>query len=162
MIVEHGVEGLTHRLVAEAADVPLAATTYYFSSLEALLIAAMKDAVERDLEALRASFDELPHDGEIADAIAHAILALLANERRNAVVITELYTAALRRDELRQMAIEWEASWTELLAPRIGVRAAQAIGSATGGIVQSALLRRETPSLDEVAAIVRLVLPGNP
>lgn len=40
LILEHGPNGLTHRTVAARADVPLAATTYYFSGLDELVDAA--------------------------------------------------------------------------------------------------------------------------
>ena len=37
VIAERGVEAVTHRAVADAAGVPLSATTYYFESLDELL-----------------------------------------------------------------------------------------------------------------------------
>ena len=36
VIADRGVAGATHRAVAEAADVPLGSTTYYFSTLDDL------------------------------------------------------------------------------------------------------------------------------
>lgn len=43
-----GLEGVTHRRVADAAGVPLAATTYYFSSKDDLMQAAMGRLIERE------------------------------------------------------------------------------------------------------------------
>jgi DNA-binding transcriptional regulator YbjK len=43
-----GLEGITHRRVADAAGVPLAATTYYFSSKDDLMQAAMGRLIERE------------------------------------------------------------------------------------------------------------------
>lgn len=160
VIADHGVEGLTHRLVASQAEVPLSATSYYFGSIENLLIAAMTDAATQDVERLRSRFDDLAPDADITEAITEAIVAMFADSRRNAVAVTELYTAAVRRKELRDVAILWEQSWFELLSPRIGEAAATAVGAATGGIVQSALLREETPTPEAVRAIIAQVLEG--
>jgi DNA-binding transcriptional regulator YbjK len=59
-IVEaEGLEGVTHRRVADAAGVPLAATTYYFSSKDDLVQAAMGRLIEREAVVF----------GQIADAV---------------------------------------------------------------------------------------------
>ena len=47
LILTDGPAGVTHRTVAAAADVPLAATTYYFSGLDELVETAGRLLVER-------------------------------------------------------------------------------------------------------------------
>lgn len=46
LVLADGPAGVTHRRVAEAADVPLAATTYYFSGRDDLLAAAGERIVD--------------------------------------------------------------------------------------------------------------------
>src|SRR4051794_26841198 len=53
VIEQRGVHATTHRAVAAAADVPVATTTYYFSSIEELLDAALELYVEDEVERLR-------------------------------------------------------------------------------------------------------------
>jgi DNA-binding transcriptional regulator YbjK len=59
IVEEEGLEGVTHRRVADAAGVPLAATTYYFSSKDDLMQAAMGLLIEREAAVFR----------QIADAV---------------------------------------------------------------------------------------------
>jgi len=47
LVVEAGPSTLTHRTIAQRADVPLAATTYYFASLDDLVGAAGSRLAER-------------------------------------------------------------------------------------------------------------------
>src|ERR1700712_2499521 len=52
VIARVGPDGLTHRLVAAEAGLPLAATTYWFASKEDMVRAALEHAADRDLEHL--------------------------------------------------------------------------------------------------------------
>lgn len=52
ILEEEGPEGVTHRRVADAAGVPVSATTYYFSSKDALMEAAMGRFIQREAKAL--------------------------------------------------------------------------------------------------------------
>ncbi|WP_196140366.1 TetR/AcrR family transcriptional regulator [Aliikangiella sp. G2MR2-5] len=54
IIIRQGVQGVKHRAVAEEADVPLAATTYYFPDIHALLHDAFLDFYERNIYQLQA------------------------------------------------------------------------------------------------------------
>lgn len=52
-IIRSGVQGVKHRAVAEEAGVPLAATTYYFSDIHALLHDAFVDFSESNIHQLQ-------------------------------------------------------------------------------------------------------------
>src|SRR5580692_6501682 len=52
IVADTGADAVTHRRVAEVAQLPLASTTYYFDSKEELLTAALELAAERDLARL--------------------------------------------------------------------------------------------------------------
>jgi len=75
-----GTEGLTavkHRAVAREADVPLAATTYYFSSKDELIAEALailvQDEVERLAARAAAMGDALASPADAAAAMAEAL-----------------------------------------------------------------------------------------
>ena len=58
IVADTGADAVTHRRVAEVAQLPLASTTYYFDSKEQLLTAALELAAERDLARLHALADD--------------------------------------------------------------------------------------------------------
>ena len=63
LISQHGVGALTHRAVAEEADVPLASTTYYFDSLDELLDGALHLFVDEEATRLTALAERLEGTG---------------------------------------------------------------------------------------------------
>jgi DNA-binding transcriptional regulator YbjK len=85
------MEGVTHRRVAEAAGVPLAATTYYFSSKEELMQAAMARLIAREAEVFR----------QLADAVTTAG-SMTVQEGVRALVDHQSYL--LREHRLAQFA----------------------------------------------------------
>src|ERR1019366_4463052 len=54
IVADTGADAVTHRRVAEIAELPLASTTYWFDSKEHLLTAALELAAERDTARLLA------------------------------------------------------------------------------------------------------------
>ena len=90
IIQADGLEGVTHRRVADEAEVPLAATTYYFSSKEDLMRAAMECLIASEAGRLQV----------IADAVAGADITLA--EGVEAVIAWQL--GLLREQPLAQFA----------------------------------------------------------
>lgn len=158
VIGEDGVEGLTHRKVARAAGVPLSAPSYYFDSIEDLLEAAMQDAADRDIAALRERFaggaqaEELP--ALLAAHIAHGV----RHDRTGMIITSELYVAALRRPGLREIADAWDETWMELLAPLVGRSAALAATMVTGGLAQRALFAEGALDMEELESVLGVAL----
>lgn len=65
ILESEGLEGVTHRRVADAAGVPLAATTYYFSSKEDLMQAAMGRLIDREAAIFRQISDAVTTGGSM-------------------------------------------------------------------------------------------------
>ncbi len=66
-----GIAGLSHRTVAAEAEVPLGSTTYHFTSLDELLVAALRRSDEGFAAVVRDS-------GTLADPVtARALVALV-------------------------------------------------------------------------------------
>ena len=104
-----GPDGLTHRAVAAEAGLPVAATTYWFSSKEDMVRAALEHAAERDLRYLD-TLRTASRDWTIAslpDALAAMVERSCTDRRQNAVVDCTLWLEALRRPELRPIAQRW-------------------------------------------------------
>ncbi|MCW2958631.1 MAG: TetR family transcriptional regulator [Solirubrobacterales bacterium] len=98
---EEGLEGVTHRRVADAAGVPLAATTYYFSSKEQLMEAAMSRLIQREAELLDEIARGVAEGGSLTaeegiDALVQHLRAGMQERRLVAFAEFELYLRMAR------------------------------------------------------------------
>ncbi|MGH2986369.1 MAG: TetR/AcrR family transcriptional regulator [Solirubrobacterales bacterium] len=178
VLVRGGLAAVTHRAVAREADVPLAATTYYFSSKEELLGEALATMVEDEISRLGQRAAEmgegLSSPGDSAAALAEvlfpdtdATLALLAK--------FEVYLEAARRPELREPAAHWQDALADLATMTLAAggardpeRLAPVIIAGIDGIVIHELSRGITGDGDvarlrgKLEQLFELVLPGSP
>ncbi len=108
-----GPSAVTHRAVATEAGVPLAAATYYFSSLDDLFVSALRDATEKQVASLesleRASIAEL----------AAELVDFTTRDRGAAIAQYELLFLAMRRDALKADAERWYGALESALAVRM-------------------------------------------
>jgi DNA-binding transcriptional regulator YbjK len=123
-----GFDAVRHRAVAEKAGLPLASTTYYFTSLDDLVVAAVERSGRDELADVRVALNALPAGAGI-DAVLELVLdQLLGRESRDnpeAVILRyERFVGAGRRPYLtpvmRDMRREFDALLVSLLA-RAGV-----------------------------------------
>jgi DNA-binding transcriptional regulator YbjK len=82
LVVAEGPDGVSHRAVAAAAGVPLAATTYYFGSLDDLLVAAVERAADDELGPITELVAALPRRGSSADRVAGIVLDVVLGPDR--------------------------------------------------------------------------------
>ena len=103
LLLEGGSQRLTHRKVAERAQVPLGSTTQYFSSIDDLRragYAVISRAIEQDYQEMIDRIHESKGDIRV---IASCLVEYMNNEEEiRADVI--LYSAAVRDPELMQLA----------------------------------------------------------
>ncbi|MCV7346748.1 TetR/AcrR family transcriptional regulator [Mycolicibacterium rhodesiae] len=109
LLREGGFEAVRHRSVARRAGLPLASTTYYFSSLDDLVLKAVEYICAVETAQLRARVDALPRRRRGADAIADVLVDLLVGdpdgEASSEKLISryERYIACARHPELREI-----------------------------------------------------------
>lgn len=77
LLSEGGLEAVRHRAVAERAGLPLASTTYYFSSLDDLVAAAVEHQGRAELATGRARLDGLADQQRSAATVVELVLDLL-------------------------------------------------------------------------------------
>lgn len=77
LLAEGGFDAIRHRAVAERAGLPLASTTYYFSSLDELVSAAVEHESRRELAIGRERLEELTEASRSTDALVEVVLDLL-------------------------------------------------------------------------------------
>jgi len=104
-----GPAAVTHRAVAAEAGVPVSAATYYFTTIDDLLVEALRRAVDEEPALISAS---APHD---AGALARGLHAYAVQRRATAVAHYELLLLATRRPALRPDAERWYASLEAVL-----------------------------------------------
>jgi TetR/AcrR family transcriptional regulator, regulator of biofilm formation and stress response len=125
LVGARGPDAVTHRAVAEEADVPLAATTYYFASKDQLLEQTLLLAAREETERLEALVGELAPQAlsarEWASAVAGHISADVRQDPAKHVALFELGLEATRTASLRPDVAAWQAAHLRLA--ELGCRA---------------------------------------
>lgn len=107
VIAKHGVAGTTHRRVAEAADVPLGAMTYYFRGMEDLLHEAFSKLASTLSDEFKASFEAASNKEEARQVVIDWACNDLWSSERNLVLVFELSAFAAREPNMRPLIQHW-------------------------------------------------------
>ncbi|CAL9411354.1 TetR/AcrR family transcriptional regulator [Streptomyces sp. enrichment culture] len=155
-----GIAGLSHRSVAAEADVPLGSTTYHFTTLDALMVAALRQANEGFARVVAAHPALSDPGADLPAELARVLGAWLGGDRTGVELEYELYLAALRRPALRPVAAEWAEGVGALLAARTDPTTARALVAVLDGICLQVLLT-DTPYDEEYAReVLTRLLPA--
>lgn len=160
VVAERGVERVTHRAVAAAAEVPLGSTTYHFATLDDLLADALKVAAADDVARLREWTEGLDRDVDLAATLTDLVLHYLGPARERTVVQHELYIAALHRPALQHVSTEWDAELMELFTSRTDATTGLMLSSVFCGLLLQGVVRESVPGRDEIEMIFRRALRG--
>jgi TetR/AcrR family transcriptional regulator, regulator of biofilm formation and stress response len=119
LVAREGIDAVTHRRVAELANVPLGSTTYYFASREEMLVEALKAFGRQEIAALRARLADLPmHRASrrrYVDGLVGFLAPQLEDDHWRTVAQYSLLCEAARRPELEPVAREWNQAWWAVL-----------------------------------------------
>ncbi|WP_238418735.1 TetR/AcrR family transcriptional regulator [Gordonia sp. 'Campus'] len=163
LITEVGSDGLTHRLVARRAGVPLGSTTQYFATLEDLRGAALAHLADDIDSGLAEVADTLEQHGPSAVVFAEALHDYMSDERLMRADLA-LVSAAVIDPSLRPLAVRWPDGLIQMLAPHVGSTAARAIAAYTDGVAMHALLYGTPVSVGDLTAtltsLTSLASPG--
>lgn len=118
LLAERGVKAVTHRAVAARAGLPLASTTYYFTSIDELTQEALLLAVEERVALLQAFMTTGAPPGRTPDQFARSYVgAVIARPKADILAQVEVYLEAARNPALQGAASAAIESF-ELLAER--------------------------------------------
>jgi AcrR family transcriptional regulator len=98
LLSERGEEGVSLRELTDAADANVAAVSYHFGSLQALLDGAIEDALERYLDAQQEALSALGAETtleELAAAFARPMISALTKGGRDRAAIRIVARAAI-------------------------------------------------------------------
>jgi TetR/AcrR family transcriptional regulator, regulator of biofilm formation and stress response len=157
IVADRGSGSLTHRAVAEAAQVSVASVTYHFPSIADLRRETFEHAgssIGLELAGLvLAASTRIEDTPEICAAFA---VRLVVERRVVTAAIFELIVAAAHDEELRPLVALYNDRLTDLLAPYEGDhRNARIIGAAIQGLLIVHLaspLRVDASALGEAVA----------
>ncbi|GAB3287573.1 TetR/AcrR family transcriptional regulator [Parasphingorhabdus pacifica] len=122
LLADGGFDAVRHRAVAERAGLPLASTTYYFSSLDELVKAAVEYEGHQELAQGRERLDALDDTHRGTDAVIELVLDLLLGTRsrdggaEQVLLRYERLVGSPRRPYLAPLMRELAAQLHELLA----------------------------------------------
>lgn len=129
VIADHGIAGLTHRLVAQRAGVSLAATTYYFDTRFDILAEASKLTLEGYSTALHDVAQRMRASAAQPDAFRRLAVRLVRSaamrNRTRTKCWAEILLDARRHPESLTLARHWFA---ELEKIWLGIAAASDVG----------------------------------
>lgn len=159
VVAERGVEGLTHRAVADRAGVPLGSTTYYFATLDDMLIAALQQATRHYRRQVRMRTSRFRPGDDLVEMLTDLLVAYLRPRRRSETIVEyEMCLAAMRRPALRETARESLRVPVDALTPLTDPVTAKALAAVIDGILIQSLTAGESPQPEEIAAVLRRVL----
>jgi DNA-binding transcriptional regulator YbjK len=109
LLCEGGFDAVRHRAVARRAGLPLASTTYYFSSLDDLITKAVEHVGTREADELQQRVAVLSRRRRGAESTAEVLVDLLVGESASTFGSDELisryerYIACARQPALRDV-----------------------------------------------------------
>jgi DNA-binding transcriptional regulator YbjK len=109
LLCEGGFDAVRHRAVARRAGMPLASTTYYFTSLDDLIAKAVEHVGEQEAAQLRTRLAGLSRRRRGAESTAEVLVDLLLGDPSTAHIIErliaryELYVVCARQPALREI-----------------------------------------------------------
>jgi DNA-binding transcriptional regulator YbjK len=123
IVGREGAGAVTHRAVAAAAGVPLAATTYYFSSRDDLLAEALEHAAREDLAQLERDAAEFAANpltaATLADRLTANVAGWLRGDRPALLAQYEISLESARRPELAATSRAWAGAYSRAIAPAL-------------------------------------------
>ncbi|MEV0181477.1 TetR family transcriptional regulator [Streptomyces sp. NPDC050625] len=159
VVGKKGIAGLSHRSVATEADVPLGSTTYHFTTLDELMVAALRQTNEGFAKALAGSGVLDDSGGELAAGLARVLGEWLGGDRPGVELEYELYLAALRRPALRPVAAEWTEETARRLAAHTDPVTARALLALMDGICLQVLLTGAAYDEEYAREVLARVIP---
>jgi DNA-binding transcriptional regulator YbjK len=153
VIGESGVNSVTHRAVAQKADVALASTTYYFDSKSALVEEALELMIARSTDYVRrytAAPARISH-GDLVDRIVGFADAQINDPSAFLTAQYELMLEAGRADYLRPLAHRWTIAYMDgfnHVVKSAGLPRPEAAAEIITNFVEGALLNHVTTPSD--------------
>ena len=107
VIAETGVEGVTHRHIASLADVSLGSMTYHFEGMDDLLASAFELYSQQVSAHYALHLERATNADQARDAVTDYLFSPFWQEKRNFVLLMELYSYVARHPPMRERVQNW-------------------------------------------------------
>ncbi|MEU4159730.1 TetR family transcriptional regulator [Actinoplanes sp. NPDC026670] len=154
VVAENGVGRTTHRAVAARAGLPLGATTYYYPTLDDLIAAGLRHALDTLKTELQAWDERLREAPDMPEALTQLVQEYLA-DRRQVRIEYELFVTAARSEALRPLAEAWLNDIPETLIATVGISTARDICALLDGFILQALVSDTELDAERLTAAIR-------
>ncbi|QSB14621.1 TetR family transcriptional regulator [Natronosporangium hydrolyticum] len=156
VVTRDGAAGVTHRTVARQAGITTSLTTYYFATLDDLLVAALASVADGYTARIRHIIDD---PGDKLRGLAQLIGESAGAGRERALAERELATMAARRPALQSLARRWRENVADLAATLTDDPAAiAALVAAADGLCTAILLDNAPADPDYVHRVLAQAL----
>lgn len=154
VIAKYGVDGTSHRRVAESANVPLGSMTYHFDGIDDLLFTAFEQFTQSVAELFEKRLSVACSVDEARAAIVDLICGDVWVSPRNMALTFELYAYANRKPEMRSIMSGWMAGSRRALRRHFDEATARAIDMAIEGITIHNAVEADAIPRPEVERII--------
>lgn len=152
VVTRDGAAGVTHRTVAKEAGITTSLSTYYFSTLDDLLVAALSSIADTYTARIRQIIDG---PGDKLYGLAEVIVESGGSGRERALAERELSTLAARRPALAPVARQWRENVAELAATLTDdPRAIAAFVAVSDGLCTAILIDNVPAEVDYVHRVL--------
>jgi TetR/AcrR family transcriptional regulator, regulator of biofilm formation and stress response len=152
VVTRDGAAGVTHRTVAREAGITTSLSTYYFSTLDDLLVAALSSVADTYTARIRQIIDA---PGDKLHGLAEVIVESGGSGRERALAERELSTLAARRPALAPVARHWRENVAELAATLTDdPQAIAALVAASDGLCTAILIDNVPAEVDYVHRVL--------
>ncbi|WP_326826420.1 TetR/AcrR family transcriptional regulator [Streptosporangium sp. NBC_01756] len=152
IVTRDGAAGVTHRTVAKQAGITISLSTYYFATLDDLLVAALSSVADTYTTRIRQIIDG---PGDKLRGLAELIAESAGPGRESALAERELSTLAARRPALAPVARRWRENIAELAATLTDdPEAIAALVAASDGLCTAILIDNAPADIDYVRRIL--------
>ncbi|WP_212817822.1 maltose acetyltransferase domain-containing protein [Polymorphospora rubra] len=135
LIAEEGVAGISHRKVAQRADVPLGSMTYHFEGMGELL----REAFTRFAGTVSARFEERLAAARDLDEARAVVVDVIHHDDpvnpRDLVLTHELYTLAAREPAYRELTRAWMRRSRDILERHFDPATARQLDALIEGLI---------------------------
>lgn len=158
VVTRDGAAGVTHRTVAKQAGITTSLSTYYFATLDELLVAALSSVADTYTARIRTI---LEGPGDKLRGLAELIAESAGPGRERALAERELSTLAARRPALAPVARRWRENVAEVAATLTDdPEAVAALVAASDGLCTAILIDNAPADTDYVHRILARAIHG--
>lgn len=153
-IAEYGVSAVTHRKIAQRAEVPLGSLTYYFTGIDALLEEALSGFAREMSQTYQAYLAQATSQREACEALTKVICGAQITTPENMELMYQLYAYASRRPALKTIMQEWMQRSQQILEVWFDPVTARALDAFIEGMTLHYVVDRKPLSEADIRGVV--------